>query len=63
MESSLCFDTTNLGWSTVYIEGPEITGYIFPIKNIFPSLKIVLSQCNSADPDEMLHNATFHLMI
>ena len=53
MESSFWFDTINLGWSIVFIEGSEDKFYI---KNIvFLSLKIVFVLTNSVYPDEMLH--------
>ena len=36
-----------------------VTGYNFLLK--FLSLKIVIALANSVGPDEMLHNAAFHL--
>ena len=53
------FNTINLGWSIIYIKGSQSI-----ISNIivFLSLKIFLSLiANSADPDEMLQFASFHL--
>ena len=38
-----------------------VTGYNFQIKIVFLSLMIVLVLGNSADPDEMLQYASFHL--
>ena len=35
----------------------------FPNRIVFLSLKIVLISVNSADPDEMLHYAAFHLSL
>ena len=48
------FDTINLEWSIVYIEGSQV----MHSKKI---LKIVSAIANSVDPDEMLHYAAFHL--
>ena len=49
------------GWSFVYIEGLQVI--IIKKKTIIKllSLKIDFVLANSADPDEMLHNAAFHL--
>ena len=60
MDSSFWFDTINLGWSIVYIEW----SHVIISKNIkigFLSLKIVFVLANSVDPDDMLHNAAFHM--
>ena len=51
MDSFVWFDTMNLGWSIVYIEGSQV----------IISLKIAFVIGNSVDPDEMLLYATFHL--
>ena len=55
MEFTIKFDTVKLGWSIVYIVGPQV----IILKNIivFLTLKII----NSTDPDEMLNYAAFHL--
>ena len=52
MEFSIKFDTVKLGWSIVYIVGSQV----IILKNI-----VFLTLKNSADPDEMLHYAAFHL--
>ena len=46
------------GWSIEYIEGSQVI--ISEIFCIF-SLKIDFALANSIDPDEMPHNAAFHL--
>ena len=38
-----------------------VTGYIYKKNIVFHSLKIDFVLANSEDPDEMLHNAAFHL--
>ena len=43
----------------VYIEGSQVI--LFSQNIVFHSLKIVFALANSADPDEMPHNAAFHL--
>ena len=57
MEFPIKFDTVKSGWSIVYIEGSQII--IFKTIIIF-SLKVEFVLANSADPDEMPHNAAFH---
>ena len=57
MEFPIKFDIVMTGWSLVYIEGSQVI--IF--KKIFLSLKIYFVPANSADPDEMPHDAAFHL--
>ena len=54
MEFSIQPHTIISGWSIVYIEGPQ---NIISIKNIVG--RFVLA--NSVDPDEMPHDAAFHL--
>ena len=46
------------GLPIVYIEGSQV---IIKKYIVFLSLKINLEYANSADPDEMLHAAIFHL--
>ena len=58
MDSSFWFDTINLGWSIVYIEGHRLW---FPKNIAFLSLKTVFVLVNSAVPDEMPHYVAFHL--
>ena len=58
MEISIKFDTVKSGWSIIYIEGSQV---IIKRNVVFPSLKIDFGLANSANPDEMLHNAAFHL--
>ena len=58
MDSSFLFDTINLGWSIVYIEGPQVI--IFKMCITF-SEDCFCQIANSVDPDEMLPHATFHL--
>ena len=53
MVSSFKFDTTNLGWSIVYIEGSWL--YNFQAEIVFLSLKVICVVANSVDPDEILH--------
>ena len=57
MNTSFWFDSINLGWSIVYIEGSKI---IIPNKIVLLSPN-VFDLANSVDPDEMLHFAAFHL--
>ena len=58
MEFSVKFDTVKSGLSIVYIEGLQIKTSI----NIaFLSLKTDFVLINSADPDETLPYAPFHL--
>ena len=52
MEFSIKSDTVK-GWSFVYIVGSQV----IILKNII----VFLTLKNSADPDEMLHYAAFHL--
>ena len=58
MDNSIRCDTIALGWSIVYIEGSQVI--FLNIIEFFP-LKIVFVFANSVDPDEMPHNAAFHL--
>ena len=50
MDSSFWFDTINLGWSIVYVEGQQVTSQI---KIVFLSLKILFVLANSIDPYEI----------
>ena len=54
MECSIKFDTVKAGWSIVYIKGSKV---IISKNIIFLSMNLA----NSADPDEMLLYATFHM--
>ena len=58
MDSSFWFDTINLEWPTVWIEG--ITCYNSQIQ-LYIFLKSVDVLASSVDPDEMPHYAAFHL--
>ena len=58
MEFSIKFDRVNAGWSNVYTEGSQV---IISKNIVFLSLNINSALANSADPDEMLHYAAFHL--
>ena len=60
MEFSIKFDTVKSRWSIIYIEGLHL---IISKKKryIFLFLKIVFVLAISADPDEMLPYAAFHL--
>ena len=60
MNSSFSFDSINLGWSIVYIEGSQIK---ILIKSVLISLNIVFVFTSSAGPKEMQHDAAFHLDI
>ena len=51
------YDTINLGWFIVYIEGSPV---IISNKNLISYLKIVIVLANSVDTDEMQHGAAFH---
>ena len=53
------FDTVTSGRSIINIEG--LQAIIFRKNNVLRSLKIYLVLAYSADPDEMPHNAAFHL--
>ena len=53
MEFSIKFDTVKSGWSIIYIEGLHLI-----IKKKY-MIDFVLA--NSADPDEMLPYAAFHV--
>ena len=57
MEFPIKFDTVKAGCSIVYIEVSQI----IISKNIFLSLKIDFFLANSVAPDEMPHEAAFHL--
>ena len=58
MGFSIKLHTIKSGWSILYIKGPQV----IISKNIFfLSLKIDFVLVNSVDPNEMLHNAAFHL--
>ena len=57
MSSSNWFYTMSLGWFKIHIEG--LQGIISKFQDALQSLKIILG--NSADPEEMLHYASFHL--
>ena len=58
MEFPIKLDTVKLGWSIVYIEGPQVITY--KTYCIF-SLKIDFVLANTADPYEIRHYAGFHL--
>ena len=60
MEASFWFDTVNMGWSIVYIEGSQVI--FFPNKIAFFTLKIVFVLANSVDPDEVPHLG-FHCLL
>ena len=57
MEFPIKYDTSTPGWSIVY---RKVTDFNFQ-KRVFLPLKIDFILENSADPDEMPHNAAFHL--
>ena len=57
MTSSFWFDTINLGWFSVYIEG----SHVIISKNAFISLEVVFVLANSEDTDEIPHFVAFHL--
>ena len=58
MEHSIKFDRVKPGWSIVYVEGSHV---IILKKYIFLSLKIDFVLANGSDPDEIPHDAAFHL--
>ena len=57
MDFSITLHTIKSGWSIVYIEG----SHVMIFKKIFISLKFFFVLVNSSDPDEMPHDAVFHL--
>ena len=58
MKYSIKLHTIKSAWSIVYIEGSQV---ILSKTIVLLSLKINFFLANSADPDEMPHNAAFHL--
>ena len=60
MDSSFWFYTIHLGWSIVSIKGLQVRIIIFQLftKKISENR---FDLANSADPDEMLRYAAFHL--
>ena len=60
MNSSYLYYKIHFGLSIVYIEGSQV---IISKKYCFITLKINFVLANSADSDEMLHYAAFHLCL
>ena len=60
MNSSIWFDTMDLGWFIVHIQGSQIR--IAKVRCL-KSLKIVFILANRVDPAEILHSALFHLWL
>ena len=58
MEFSIKLHTIKSEWYIVYIEGSQV---LIPKYIIFLYLKINFLLANSANPDEMPHDAAFHL--
>ena len=58
MDYPIHIDTISVYLSNLYFEGSQVKILDF---DVFLSLKIVFILANSANPDEMLHDATFHL--
>ena len=58
MNYSIKLHTIKSGWFIVYIEGSQV---IFSKNIVILSLKIDFFLANRADPDEMPHQAAFHL--
>ena len=58
MDFSTHIDTISMGLPTVYFKGSQVE---FSNDDVVLSLNVVLILANSADPDEMQHNAAFHL--
>ena len=58
MDFLLHIDTISMELPIVYFKGSQEE---FLNHDVFLSLKVVLFLANSADPDEMQHNAAFHL--
>ena len=58
MDSSIWFDTTNLGLSIIHIYGCQGILILFIV---FFCLNICFTFTNSVDPGEMQHGAAFHL--
>ena len=57
MDFPIHIDTTSMVLPIVYFKGSQVEFS----KSLLLSLKIVLLLANSADPDEMQHDAAFHL--
>ena len=58
MNYSIRFDTVNLGWFIIYVEGSHV---IISKNIVFRSLNVIFVLANSVDPDEMPYYAAFHL--
>ena len=66
MKFSIYLNTINLGWSIVYIEGKQekqamITKTVSYNNCISLSEDRFCLKANIVDPDEMPHNAAFHM--
>ena len=63
MKYPIKFDKVKSAWSITYIKGSQVS-YVISKKNIVSfSLKNDFVLANTADPDEMPHEATFHLVL
>ena len=58
MDFSINLHTIKSEWSIIYMEGSQV---MFSKNIVFLSLKIDFVLANSEDPNEMLHDAAFHL--
>ena len=58
MQSSFWFGTINLGWPIVLMDGSQVK--ISNKYSISLNMVFVLAN-NNVDPDEMPHNAAFHM--
>ena len=58
IDSSFWFYTIHSGWSIVYMRGSQV---IISIQNYIYFSKYRFVTANSADPDEMPHDAAFNL--
>ena len=57
MDFPIHVDTICMGLPIVYFKGSRVAIYNY----VFLSLRLVLILANSADPNEMQHDAAFHL--
>ena len=57
MDASFWFNTNDLRWSIVNVEGSD---YTFQIKYCFSFFEDLIVSANSVEPDEMPHYAAFH---
>ena len=59
MDFPIHIDTISMGQPIVFFKGSQVEYFLY--YDVYRSLKIVLILANSAEPDEMQHDAAFHL--